>query len=94
MLLSQEHVKERREQRKWVRPQIRKRNSKETYYSVINDLSLTDKDDFRKYLRMNTLTAIPILLSYLNKKLKLYVSTFSILYKYTLFVKKFFAAHA
>ena len=29
------------------------------YYSIINDLSLVDKD-FRKYLRMNATAAIPI----------------------------------
>ena len=65
--LSQKHIKERREQRKWMRLRIRKRDSKGAYYLVINDLSLTDKEDFRKYLRMNTLAAIPILLFYLNK---------------------------
>ena len=65
--LSQKHIKERREQRKWMRLRIRKRDSKGAYYLVINDLSLTDKEDFRKYLRMNTLAAIPILLFYLKK---------------------------
>ena len=67
LLLSNENIKERRKQRKWVLLRIRKRDSKEAYYSVMNDLSLTDKEDFRKYQRMNTLSAIPILLFYLNK---------------------------
>ena len=31
------------------RPWIRKRDSKGAYYSIINDLRLTDKEDFRKY---------------------------------------------
>ena len=44
------------------------------YYSIINDLSLADKD-FRKYLRMNTSAAIPILLFYVNKN-KNFVFTF------------------
>ena len=44
LLLSQEHIKERRKQRKWVRLR-KKRDSKGAYYSVINDLSLTDKED-------------------------------------------------
>ena len=66
LLLSQQHIKESRKQRKRVRFQIRKRDSKGAYYSIINDLSLADKD-FRKYLRMNTLAAIPILLFYLKK---------------------------
>ena len=56
LLLSQEHIKERRKRRQWVRPWIRKRDSKGAYYSIINDLKLTDKEDFRKYLRMNTST--------------------------------------
>ena len=66
LLLSQQHIKESRKQRKRVRFQIRKRDSKGAYYSIINDLSLADKD-FRKYLQMNTLAAIPILLFYLKK---------------------------
>ena len=49
LLLSQEHIKERRKRRQWLCPWIRKRNSKGAYYSVINDLRLTDKEDFRKY---------------------------------------------
>ena len=49
LLLSQEHIKERRKRRQWVRPRIRKRDRKGAYYSIINDLRLTDKEDFRKY---------------------------------------------
>ena len=67
LLLSQDHIKERRKQRKWARLWIRKRDSKGAYYSVINDPSLTDKEDFRKYPRMNTLAAVPILLLCLNR---------------------------
>ena len=54
LLLNQEHTKERRKQRQWVRPSIKKRDSKGAYYSIINNLKLTDKEDFRKFLRMNT----------------------------------------
>ena len=61
LLLNQEHIKERRKQRKWLRLRIRKRDSKGAYYLVINDLILTDKEDFRRYVRMNALAAIPIL---------------------------------
>ena len=43
LLLSQEHIKERRKGRQWVRPWIRKRDSKGACYSIINDLRLTDK---------------------------------------------------
>ena len=46
--LIQEHIKERRKRRQWVRPWTRKRDSKGAYYSIINDLRLTDKEDFRK----------------------------------------------
>ena len=48
LLLSQVYTKERRKQRKWMRLQIRKRDSIGAYYSIINDLSLIDKKDFRK----------------------------------------------
>ena len=56
LLLSQECVKERRKRRQWVRPWIRKRDSKGAYYSIISYLRLTDKEGFRKYLRMNIST--------------------------------------
>ena len=72
LLLSQEHIKEKRKQRTWTRLRIRK--SKGAYYSIIHDLSLTDKEDFRKYLRIIKLAAISILLFYLNKNWN-YVST-------------------
>ena len=62
LLLSLEHIKEMRKKRKWVHFRIRK--SKGAYNSIINDLSLVDKEDFRKYLRMNTLAAIIIVLFY------------------------------
>ena len=67
LLLSQEYIKEKAKQRKWARLRIRKRDSKELYYSIKHDLSLTVKEDFRKYLRINALSAIPILLLYSNK---------------------------
>ena len=49
-------------------PCIRKRDSNGAYYSIINDLRLMDKEDFRKYLQMNTSTFQVI-----------YVSVFTIL---------------
>ena len=49
------------------RLRIRKRDSKEAYYSIINDLNLTDKEGFKKKLQMNSLGPIPVLLFYLNK---------------------------
>ena len=39
-----------------------KRDSKGTYYSIINYLRLTDKEDFRKKIFKKPLAAIPILL--------------------------------
>ena len=47
LLLSQKHIKERSKRRKWVHPWIRNRDSKGAYYSIINDLRLMDKEDFR-----------------------------------------------
>ena len=48
LLLCQKNIKERRKRRQWVRPWIRKRDNKRAYYSIINDLRLMDKEDFRK----------------------------------------------
>ena len=42
------YIKERRKQRQWMRPWIRKRDSKGAYYSIINYLRFMDKEDFRK----------------------------------------------
>ena len=93
MLLSPEYIKQRRKRRQWLRPWIRKRDSKEAYYSIINDLRLTDKENFIKYLRMNIfILHITILQKSIGShsytfilfkwKLKLCVSFFSILYKH------------
>ena len=49
LLLSQEQIKERRKRRQWVRPWIRMKDSKGAYYSIINNLRLTDKENFTKY---------------------------------------------
>ena len=40
------YIKEKRKRRQWVSPWIRKRDSKGAYYSIINDLRLTDKENF------------------------------------------------
>ena len=40
LLLSQEHIKERSKQKQW----IRMRESIGAYYSIINDIRLTDKE--------------------------------------------------
>ena len=48
LLLSQEQIKERRKRRQWVRPWIRMKDSKGAY-SIINNLRLTDKENFTKY---------------------------------------------
>ena len=42
---------ERKEKAKTMgAPQIRKRDSKGSYFSIINDLRLTDKGDFKNYI--------------------------------------------
>ena len=40
---------------------IRKTDSKGSYYSIINDLRLTDKEHFTKKIYENPLASIPIL---------------------------------
>ena len=48
------YIKERRKQRQWMRPWIRKRDSKGAYYSIINYLRFMDKEDFRKKIWKKT----------------------------------------
>ena len=67
LLASQKRIQAMWKQRKWLRPWMRKRDGKGVYCSIINNPSLTDKEDFRKYLRLNTLAAIPILSFCLTK---------------------------
>ena len=40
----------------WAREWLLKRNERGAYNGTLNELRLTDKEDFRKYLRMNTNT--------------------------------------
>ena len=40
----------------WAREWLLKRNERGAYNGILNELRLTDKEDFRKYLRMNTST--------------------------------------
>ena len=40
----------------WTREWLMKRNERRTYNGILNEVRLTDKEDFRKYLRMNTST--------------------------------------
>ena len=87
------YIKERRKRRQWMRPWIRKRDSKKAYYSIINCLRLTDKEDIRKKIWKKTLAAVPILLFCLNKNQKYVSPLFSILCKWTLFIKVFFTTH-
>ena len=79
LLLSQEHIKERRKQRQWVRSSIRKRDCKGAHYSIINDLKLTDKEDFRKYEYINISSNL--------KELKFYVYVFAILVSRPLYLR-------
>ena len=57
LLLSQEHIKERKKRTQWVHPWIREKERererererfKGAYFSIINDLRLTNKEDFKK----------------------------------------------
>ena len=38
----------------WTREWLLKRNKRGAYNGILNELRLTDKEDFIKYLRMNT----------------------------------------
>ena len=55
------YIKERRKRRQSVLFWIRKTVSKGAYYLIINDLRLTDKEDFWKKICKKPLAAIPIL---------------------------------
>ena len=77
-----------------MRPWIRKRDSKGEHYWVINDLRLTDKENFWKKTNDKPLADIPVILFCLNKNQNYVFPLFTILYKWTLFIKKLFTARA
>ena len=77
LLLTQEHIyKKKRKRIQWVRPWIRKRDSKGAYYSVINDLRLTDKENFWKKNQRKTIGNHSYTFILFKEKSKLCVSTF------------------
>ena len=88
------NIKEKRKQRQWVRLRIRKRDSKGACSSIINDLRFDGQENFKKKIIEKPLAAIPVLLFCLNKQNFILFPLFSILYKWTLFIKKIFTAHA
>ena len=45
--------KERRKRRIWARDWLLKRKERGAYNGILSELRLTDKEDFRKFLRMN-----------------------------------------
>ena len=52
------YIKERRERRQWVRFWLRKTDSKGAYYSIINDLRLTNNEDFKKKIRKKNIGSL------------------------------------
>ena len=88
------YIKEKWKRRQWGRTWIRKRGSKGPYYSIINDLRLTDKENFWKKISEKPLPAIPILLFRLNKNKNYVFTLFSMLYKWAMFIKQFFITRA
>lgn len=44
----------KRKRKYWVKPWLQKRNSKGIYSSLVQELALTDAEDYRRYMRMNT----------------------------------------
>ena len=48
------YIKERRKRRQWMCPWTRKIENKAAYYSTINCLRLTDKEDLRKKIWKKT----------------------------------------
>ena len=49
--------KKRRKQRTlWVRPWISSRDELGAYNALINEMAMTDREDYRRFMRMNTET--------------------------------------
>ena len=46
----------KKKMRVWVKKWLLERQKKGAYNGIVSDLRLTDREDFRKFLRMNTET--------------------------------------
>ena len=80
------HIKERRRKRRhWVLLWTIKIVSKGAYYSITNDLRLTDEENFR--IGKKPLAANQILWFCLNKNLNYVFTLFFIVHKWTMFIK-------
>ena len=62
LLLNQQKTNRKRKRKQWACSRINSRYIKGAYYSMIIDLKLTAKEDFGKYLRMNTKTSVPLVI--------------------------------
>ena len=64
--------KKRRKQRTvWVKPWISRRDELGAYNALINEMAMTDREDYRRFMRMNTETfteLIEKLRSYITKR--------------------------
>ena len=57
MLLKTQKQKEKKSKRQksiWMKPWLKNRNNKSAYNNILPELLLNDKEEFRRYLRMNT----------------------------------------
>ena len=51
-----QNSKKRRVRKIWVKNWLKMKNEKGAYNNILNELKLTDSENFRKYLRKNTAT--------------------------------------
>ena len=51
---SKNKKKSKRPESIWMKPWVKNRNSKSAYNNMFSELLLTDKEEFRRYLRMHT----------------------------------------
>ena len=55
-LKQREERKNRRNRRMWVKPWIMERERKGAYNALLNEFILTDREDYRRFMRMNSET--------------------------------------
>ena len=62
--LSNSNRKKRRSRKIWMKDWLRERDKKGAYANILQELRLNDRENFRKYLRMNTETFQETFFSY------------------------------
>ena len=65
-MFSNKKAKKSRNWKTWMKDWLHERDTKGAYANILQELHLNDRDNFRKYLRMNTDTTQVVLITFVH----------------------------